>query len=65
MHSVLAGAKICGTHRQALDDGLHLIQRQTINSIRIAITEGTGKIAFISQAEAKRETSERGALAFR
>ncbi len=65
MHPILTSAKIHGTHGQALDDGPYLIQRQSINSIRVTITKGAGEIAFISQAYAERETSGNAALTFR
>ena len=55
VHSILAGAQIDRAKRQTLRDGFYLIQSESIDAIGVAITEVTGEIALVGEAQAKRE----------
>src|SRR5258708_26515042 len=57
VHSILTGAQVDRAHGQTLHDGAHLIKRQPIDTIRIAITERASQIALVRQRQAERELS--------
>src|SRR5579864_6159929 len=56
MHAVLAGTQIHRTHGQSFHDSLHLIQRETIGTSRIAIAKRTCEIAFVGEPEPERNS---------
>src|ERR1700722_5607815 len=51
MHTVLARSEIHGTNRKAFHHRLDLIERETVGSGGIPVTEGTGKVALVGESE--------------
>src|SRR5262249_24213369 len=56
MHAVLAGSEVHGAERQAFDDGLHLIERETIGAGGVAVAKGAGEIALVGESESQGDT---------
>src|SRR5216684_2468996 len=60
-HAVAVGSdgELDGLCAQVGHNCLYLIQRETVRTNRIAVAEGTGKIALVGQPEAERNTTIR------